>query len=215
MNFLAQVQFLGRILILILNLLLTIWSLVTALNLRIEDTPVVKHKHDFKTSRKVMHCSGKVMSDRKSEVQLDQALINQSILSQLDAIGKRLSAIESSASVTSLKVKKNLCAVGLLRVQVSLVPLMRATCMQTYPFYTQLDMVNWFRSRLRTVLGSCLILTKKKGTDPKIKSQWGGFVDIYVKEKVKWPHEYVLAGNTKDRVTYNQLNITQFMAGFC
>ena len=103
MNFLAQVQFLGRILILILNLLLTIWSLVTALNLRIEDTPVVKHKHDFKTSRKVMHCSGKVMSDRKSEVQLDQALINQSILSQLDAIGKRLSAIESSASVASLK----------------------------------------------------------------------------------------------------------------
>ena len=30
-----------------------------------------------------------------------------------------------------------------------------------------------------------------------------------------WPHEYVLAGNAKDRVTYNQLNITQFMVGFC
>ena len=55
----------------------------------------------------------------------------------------------------------------------------------------------------------------KKGTDPRIKSQRGGSVDMYVKEKVKWPHEYVLTGNTKDRVTYNQLNITQFMAGFC
>ena len=28
-------------------------------------------------------------------------------------------------------------------------------------------------------------------------------------------HEFVLAGYTKDRVTYNQLNITQWMAGFC
>ena len=55
----------------------------------------------------------------------------------------------------------------------------------------------------------------KKGTDPRVKSQRGGSVDIFVKEKIKWPHEYVLAGTTKDRVTYNQLNITQFMAGFC
>ena len=53
----------------------------------------------------------------------------------------------------------------------------------------------------------------KKGTDPKFKSQRGGSVDIYVKERVKRPHELVLAGNTEDRITYNQLNITQLMAG--
>ena len=28
-------------------------------------------------------------------------------------------------------------------------------------------------------------------------------------------HKYVLAGNIKDRVAYNQLNITQWIAGFC
>ena len=38
---------------------------------------------------------------------------------------------------------------------------------------------------------------------------------MYVKQHVKWPHEYVLAGNNKDCVNYNQLNITQWMAGFC
>ena len=38
---------------------------------------------------------------------------------------------------------------------------------------------------------------------------------MYVKQRMKWPHEYVLAGNTKDCVNYNQLNITQWMAGFC
>ena len=48
-----------------------------------------------------------------------------------------------------------------------------------------------------------------KDTDPKYKSQRGGSVDIFVKERVKWPHGFVLAGNTKERVTYNQLNIAQ------
>ena len=32
---------------------------------------------------------------------------------------------------------------------------------------------------------------------------------------MKWRHEYVLSGNNKDRVAYNQLNKTQWMAGFC
>ena len=55
----------------------------------------------------------------------------------------------------------------------------------------------------------------KKGIDSKIKSQRGGAVDVYVNQRVKWPHEFVLAGTSKDRLNYNQLNITQWMAGFC
>ena len=43
----------------------------------------------------------------------------------------------------------------------------------------------------------------------------GGSMDIFVKKRVKWPHEFVLGGSTKDRITYNQLNITQWMSGFC
>ena len=62
-------------------------------------------------------------------------------------------------------------------------------------------------------------LRQLPGVDKKVlirnlKVREGGSVDIYVKERVKWPHEFVLAGNTKDRITYNQLNITQWMAGF-
>ena len=34
-------------------------------------------------------------------------------------------------------------------------------------------------------------------------------------QRVKWPHEFVLARTSKDRLNYNQLNITQWMAGFC
>ena len=47
------------------------------------------------------------MSDPTS---LDQALINAKILSQLDAIGKRLNVIESkSVPKSSSKVKKSVC----------------------------------------------------------------------------------------------------------
>ena len=47
------------------------------------------------TTRKGSHGKGKVMSE-KLEVQLAQALTNERILSQLDAIGKRLSVVENS-----------------------------------------------------------------------------------------------------------------------
>ena len=30
-----------------------------------------------------------------------------------------------------------------------------------------------------------------------------------------WPHEFVLSGQNKDRITYNQLSPVQWMVGFC
>ena len=49
----------------------------------------------------------------------------------------------------------------------------------------------------------------------KIKSQRGGGVDVYVKNRVRWPHEFVLSGTNKERVTYDQLSTVQWMSGFC
>ena len=48
----------------------------------------------------------------------------------------------------------------------------------------------------------------------KIKSKRGGGIDVFVKNKVAWPHEHILGGPTRQRVTYDQLNITQFVQGF-
>ena len=179
-----------------------------------EDTsPVHKHTHDFKTSRKAMRGQGKVRSDPRSEVQPDQTLINQRILSQLDAIGKQLCVIESSASVASSKVKNSGSGCG------------STTASSSLPCSSKEDTMHAKLPDLHSIRHNKLIQEQveehirqlsnsdKKGMDLRIKSQRGGSVDIYVKEKIKWP--YVLAGNTKDRVTYNQLNITQFMAGFC
>ena len=54
-----------------------------------------------------------------------------------------------------------------------------------------------------------------QGTDQKIKSQRGDPVDIFVKNRVKWPHEFVLSGPSKERVFYNNLTVLQWVAGFC
>ena len=53
----------------------------------------------------------------------------------------------------------------------------------------------------------------KSGND-KVKSQRGGKVEVLVKHRVKWPHEFVLSGLNKERITYDQLNVTQWVAGF-
>ena len=43
----------------------------------------------------------------------------------------------------------------------------------------------------------------------------GGSVEVMVKHKVKWPHEYILSGSNKERVSYDQLSVVQWVAGFC
>ena len=38
---------------------------------------------------------------------------------------------------------------------------------------------------------------------------------VFVNHKVRWPHEFVLSGQNKDRIGYNQLSPVQWMVGFC
>ena len=61
-------------------------------------------------------------------------------------------------------------------------------------------------------LGKC----QKEGNEQseKIKSQRGGPVDVVVRHKVPWPHEHILGGPTRQRVTYDNLSLTQFIQGF-
>ena len=58
------------------------------------------------------------------------------------------------------------------------------------------------------------LTTLQSGSDQKIKSHRGG-VEVMVKDRIKWPHKFVLTGNTKERVSYDQLTPIQWMAGFC
>ena len=38
---------------------------------------------------------------------------------------------------------------------------------------------------------------------------------MVVSNRVKWPQEYVCAGSRKERIQYDQLSISQWVAGFC
>ena len=49
----------------------------------------------------------------------------------------------------------------------------------------------------------------------KLKSKRGGPVDVYVKHKITWPHEAILGGANRSRVTYDQLTLSQWVQGFC
>ena len=48
----------------------------------------------------------------------------------------------------------------------------------------------------------------------KLKSKRGGTVEVSVKNKVSWPHEAILGGVSRQRVTYDQLSLTQFIQTF-
>ena len=49
----------------------------------------------------------------------------------------------------------------------------------------------------------------------KYKSQRGGDIDVQVKHKVHWPHEAIFGGSARQRVSYDQLTLTQWVQGFC
>ena len=42
----------------------------------------------------------------------------------------------------------------------------------------------------------------------------GGDEAVYVKKEVPWPHNYVLGGSKKSRVSYDALTLSQWIAGF-
>ena len=48
----------------------------------------------------------------------------------------------------------------------------------------------------------------------KLKSKRGGPVDVIVQKKVSWLHEHILGGQNRQRLTYDQITMPQFVQGF-
>ena len=48
----------------------------------------------------------------------------------------------------------------------------------------------------------------------KCKSQCGGSETVFVKKEIPWPQNYILGGNLKSRVSYDNLSISQWVSGF-
>ena len=151
-------------------------------------------------------------SDLNSDT-VSQNDINKKILTQLQSLGDRLDCLEKKP------VKKRL-AVAFLRKRMAFLRLAVAChgvrdiaasgCIFPSPSDLRQDAKIQKEVQLRLQE-----LADNAGKDnEKIKSQRGGSVDVYVGKRIKWPHEFVLSGSTKERVSYNQLTPIQWMPGF-
>ena len=54
----------------------------------------------------------------------------------------------------------------------------------------------------------------ESATRGRMKSQRGGPGEIPVKKVVDWPQTFILTGNRKSRLTYDDLMVTHWVAGF-
>ena len=56
---------------------------------------------------------------------------------------------------------------------------------------------------------------RDQGNDSvKIKSKRDGATDVLVNKRMAWPQDHILGGPTKQRLSYDKLNLTQFVQGF-
>ena len=177
------------------------------------DTPSTKYCK-FSNDRPVLDSSNPSVT---------QDTINQAILTQLASIGKRLDNIEKSnvckKSVDTAKIKNR---PKRRSVQASKnVPghnydasnEQKTLLEQSVPPLSTLRSDKLIQQQVAERLKELSSLSQ--GTETKIKSQRGGPVDIFVKNRVKWSHEFVLAGPSKERLSYNNLTMLQWVAGFC
>ena len=147
-----------------------------------DDSPLVRHRKHFKNYTQHQVASTSKMSDSREEKLPGQALINQKILSQLDAIGTRLTVIESKSAsakpkAKTLTKKKHAASSSLKPTSVEKVG---NNMPSLHTLWNDRSIQDQIQDRLKELSG-----VDKKGTDQKIKSQRGGSVDIFVKERVK------------------------------
>ena len=148
----------------------------------------------------------KVVKESRS---VTQDVINEKILAQLDKLGKRLDSIENNVSKQG--VVKNKCKKAKSKADSSITVSPHGQ-VKKIPDLTVLRQDMSVQALVDQRLKQ-LADAEKTGT--KIKCLRGGSVEVLVPNRVKWPHEYVLSGLSKERISYDQLLTTQWVAGFC
>ena len=133
-----------------------------------------------------------------------QSVINSQILDQLQKIGKRLDKIENvECKKTSDKSKiKGLKGVSKSKKLLSAKSDPKSDAkseiqISKLPTFDSLKEDAMIQSKVEQRLQELSELAKT-GTLQKLKSQRGGQVEVMVKNRVKWPHEYILSGLNKE-----------------
>ena len=155
---------------------------------------------------------------------IGQDHINNQILKQLSQLNDRLASIEQrnqkckkSADKCKIKNAKKSKTRNVTVPHGGLVPPglggISGTTHPTIPPQAQLRNVSEIQQQVQERLRH--LADNLVQGNKKIKSQRGEGFNVYVKKRVKWPHESVLTGTNKEKVTYDQLSTVQWMTGFC
>ena len=147
-----------------------------------------------------------------------QNAINAQILEQLDRLGKRLDSMENQHKKTADKSKIKSSSKSKDKTSGSNV----ATIASGHVSQNSSNLPENIQALRQDALVQAQVEQRlleitqlsRAGTDSRVKSQCGGKIEVLVKNRVKWPHEYVLSGPNKERIGYDQLTVTQWVAGF-
>ena len=151
-----------------------------------------------------------------------QTLVNQQILAKLDQLGKKLYKLENAGCKktsdpglikSTKKTKTSSPKKKSSSKSISVNSATHPVTTPTLPNLVELRQNATIQEQVQQRLEELTHLNTTR-TDTKIKSQRGG-VDILVKNRVRWPHEHVLLGSSKERVSYDQLTVLQWVTGFC
>ena len=146
-----------------------------------------------------------VKSDSNTETDIDEQ-----ILHQLSLLSQCLISIECTTCEKSndpKKIKRSRISKNTHMKRVSKIP-DPALQVTQYPSLVVLKQESLIQAQVDKRLKQLISLQ----TYTKTKSQRGG---LELKNRVKWPNEFILTGTSKEWVNYNQLTPVQWMAGCC
>ena len=148
-------------------------------------------------------------------------VLQQEILRQLQRVNNRLDSVEQdlvTVKGTENKQTHKISSFDKSKVSVSEVSMSESDSSSDESLVPSLNVLKSKKSiqrkvdqRLKQLQDDSAV---KSGSSDKFKSKRGGSVDCMVKNKIAWPQDTVLGGHSRQRVTYDQLTLTQWVQGF-
>ena len=149
--------------------------------------------------------------------------IQMQILEQLQRVNRRLEEVEDKVSTGTQHSKhgkdadtsKKLSSSSHKTVKKHLTSDSDSSDDEVLPSLSSMRQSAKIQRQIDSRLRELELQSETTGIGGKIKSKRGGNIDVIVKHRVAWPHEAILGGANRTRVTYDQLSMSQWVQGFC
>ena len=161
------------------------------------------------------------LSSTEASIGEQATVLQQEILRQLQRVNNTLDSVEQdlvTVKGTANKQTQKISSFDKSKVSVSEVSMSESDSSSDESLVPSLNVLKSQKSiqrkvdqRLKQLQDDSAV---KSGSSEKFKSKRGGNVDCMVKNKIACPQNTVLGGHSRQRVTYDQLSLTQWVQGF-